>query len=65
MRVKSVDQSYSFAENTKKRQKSLNYQKGEKLGKRILSINQVSAKNSLLEQNFQDIEFYYNRTKLI
>jgi len=65
MRVKSVDQSYSFTENTKKRQKSLNYQKGEKLGKRILSTNQLSAKNSLLEQNFQDIEFYYNRTKLI
>ena len=65
IRGKSMDHSKSFTENIRRRQKSLNNQQGEKLGKRMLSINEEIEKNSLVETNFEDMAIVDRREKLI
>lgn len=66
IRNKSMDQSKSIAEITKLRQKSLNMGKnGDKNRKRMLSINPIADKNSLVDLNIEEMEIVERREKLI
>lgn len=66
IRGKSMDHSKSFTETVKKRQKSLNMGKNaDNKGKRMLSINPIVEKNSLVELAFEDMEIVERREKLI
>lgn len=62
-----MDQSKSIAEITMLRQKSLNMGKnGEnKHAKRMLSINPIAHKNSLVDLNIEEMEIVERREKLI
>ena len=61
-----MDYSQSFYDIIKKRQKSLGLDKAaERQGKRMLSINPVADKNSLIELDIEELELIERREKLI
>jgi len=66
IRNKSMDYSQSFNEIIRKRQKSLGVDKAaERQGKRMLSINPVAEKNSLIDLDIEELELIERREKLI
>ncbi len=61
-----MDYSQSFNDIIKKRQKSLGLDKAaDRQGKRMLSINPVADKNSLIELDIEELELIERREKLI